>query len=78
MLYTLQNDVLTVKVSDIGAEIHSVTRDGCEYIWVGDAAFWSSHAPWLFPVCGRFLKLNTSQMARPMKFLAMALSAKHP
>lgn len=56
MLYTLQNDVLTVKVSDIGAEIHSVVRDGCKYIWVGDAAFWSSHAPLLFPVCGRFFE----------------------
>ena len=56
MLYTLQNDVLTVKVSDVGAEIHSVERDGCEYIWVGDPAFWSSHAPLLFPVCGRFFE----------------------
>ena len=56
MLYTLQNDILTVQVSDIGAEIHSVCRDGCEYIWVGDSAFWSSHAPLLFPVCGRFFE----------------------
>ena len=56
MLYTLQNDILTVKVSDIGAEIHSVKRGDCEYIWVGDPAFWSSHAPLLFPVCGRFFE----------------------
>ncbi|MBQ3014966.1 MAG: aldose 1-epimerase family protein [Clostridia bacterium] len=56
MLYTLQNDKLTVKVSDIGAEIHSVKREDCEYIWVGDPAFWSSHAPLLFPVCGRFFE----------------------
>lgn len=56
MLYTLQNDKLTVKVSDIGAEIHSVRREDCEYIWVGDPAFWSSHAPLLFPVCGRFFE----------------------
>ena len=56
MLYTLQNDVLTVQVSDIGAEIHSVVRDGCEYMWVGDPAYWSSHAPLLFPVCGRFFE----------------------
>ena len=56
MIYTLQNDILTVQVSDIGAEIHSVKRDGCEYIWVGDPAFWSSHAPLLFPVCGRFFE----------------------
>lgn len=56
MLYTLQNDKLTVKVSDVGAEIHSVKREDCEYIWVGDPAFWSSHAPLLFPVCGRFFE----------------------
>ena len=56
MLYTLQNDKLTVKVSDVGAEIHSVKREDCEYVWVGDPAFWSSHAPLLFPVCGRFFE----------------------
>ena len=56
MLYTLQNDILTVQVSDIGAEIHSVKRGDCEYMWVGDPAFWSSHAPLLFPVCGRFFE----------------------
>lgn len=56
MLYTLQNDKLTVQVSDVGAEIHSVKRGDCEYIWVGDAAYWSSHAPLLFPVCGRFFE----------------------
>ena len=56
MLYTLQNDVLTVQVSDVGAEIHSVKRGDCEYIWVGDPAYWSSHAPLLFPVCGRFFE----------------------
>ena len=56
MLYTLQNDILTVQVSDFGAEILSVKRGECEYIWVGDPAFWSSHAPLLFPVCGRFFE----------------------
>ena len=56
MLYTLKNDLLTVQVSDIGAEIHSVRRADCEYIWVGDPAYWSSHAPLLFPVCGRFFE----------------------
>ena len=56
MFYTLQNDKLTVKVSDVGAEIHSVRREDGEYIWVGDPAFWSSHAPLLFPVCGRFFE----------------------
>jgi len=53
MLYTLTNELLTVTVSDYGAEVVSITRrdDGCEYIWQGDDRFWTEHAPWLFPIC---------------------------
>ena len=54
MLYTLKNQKLTVTVSDIGAELHSVTGNGCEYIWVGNPDIWSFKAPLVFPVCGRF------------------------
>ncbi len=54
MLYTLKNQELTVQVSDMGAELHSVKRGDCEYIWVGDPAFWNCQAPLVFPVCGRF------------------------
>ena len=54
MLYTLKNEALTVVVSDTGAELHSVKRGDCEYIWVGDPEFWSFKAPLVFPVCGRF------------------------
>lgn len=54
MLYTLKNDILTVTLSSLGAEIRSVKRGGCEYIWQGDPAFWSGQCPVVFPICGRF------------------------
>ena len=54
MLYTLKNSNLTVAVSDVGAELHSVKRGDCEYIWVGNPEFWSFKAPLVFPFCGRF------------------------
>lgn len=54
MVYFLKNDILTVEVSDKGAEIISVKgADSYEYIWVGDKQYWAGHAPLMFPICGR-------------------------
>ncbi len=53
MLHTLKNNTLTVEISDIGAEIFSVKKDGCEYIWQRDEKYWAGCAPIMFPVCGR-------------------------
>lgn len=60
MLYTIKNDILTVEVSDRGAELYSVKRGECEYIWVGDEKFWEGRAPLCFPVCGRFYETKYS------------------
>ena len=52
MLYTIQNEFLTVKIESVGAELHSIRhQNGCEYLWQGDPAYWGEHAPWLFPIC---------------------------
>lgn len=56
MIYTLKNDGLTVEISDLGGEVQSVKKDGCEYVWQGDPTFWASRAPLLFPICGRFFE----------------------
>lgn len=54
MDYTIQNDFLTVTVSDLGAELMSVkTKDGHEYLWQGDEKYWAGRAPIMFPICGR-------------------------
>ena len=54
MIYTLKNDILTVEVNSVGAELYSAKRDGVEYVWQGDERYWGDRAPMLFPICGRF------------------------
>ncbi|MBQ8145986.1 MAG: aldose 1-epimerase family protein [Clostridia bacterium] len=54
MKYTIQNEFLTVVISDLGAEIMSVKDSGGhEYLWQGDEKYWSGRAPIMFPICGR-------------------------
>lgn len=51
---SIKNEHYTISVSTLGAELVSVKgADGFEYIWQNNADFWDSHAPILFPVCGR-------------------------
>lgn len=55
-MITIQNQHMTVTVSEKGAELQSIRRaDGTEYLWQGDPAFWNRHAPVLFPFCGRLI-----------------------
>ena len=53
MEYTLENEFLTVKVSTTGGVLTSIqSKDGLEYLWQGDPAYWANQAPLLFPICG--------------------------
>ncbi len=54
MIYTIKNENLTVEINSLGAEIHSVKGNGCEYMWQGNPEFWAGRAPIMFPICGRF------------------------
>ncbi|MBQ9162516.1 MAG: aldose 1-epimerase family protein [Clostridia bacterium] len=47
----LKNQFITVKISERGAELKSLTCGGVEYIWQGDAKFWGSSCPIVFPIC---------------------------
>ena len=55
MSVKLENDNITVVISEMGAELTSVTNkeSGLEYMWTADPNFWGRHAPNLFPVVGR-------------------------
>lgn len=53
MNYTIKNDKLTVEISDLGAEMMSIKKDNCEYLWQGDSTYWAGRACNLFPICGR-------------------------
>ncbi len=42
------------RISTLGAELVSLSRDGKEYLWQGDPAFWAGRSPLLFPNTGSF------------------------
>lgn len=48
----LSNGILTIEVSRHGAELCSIKKDGREYLWQADPAFWKRHSPVLFPIVG--------------------------
>ena len=50
----ISNNQLAVTISPIGAEVQSIkdVNTQCEYLWHGDAQWWSGHSPILFPIVG--------------------------
>lgn len=59
-MITLENDKLKVAVNSRGAELDSLffKETNTEYLWSGDAKYWSKKSPLLFPIVGT-LKQNT-------------------
>ncbi len=51
-MITIKNENLTCSITEIGAEIKSLIKDGTEYMWGADPAFWGKTAPILFPMVG--------------------------
>lgn len=50
---TIKNGFLTVQISNLGAELKSITdKNGEERLWQGDPDWWNGQAPLLFPICG--------------------------
>lgn len=52
-LITIASDQLTARINPLGAELWSLTDTaGREYMTDADPAFWTGHAPLLFPIVG--------------------------
>ena len=53
MVIEIKSDQLTVQFKTLGGALSSIKdREGIEYLWQGDATYWSGQAPVLFPICG--------------------------
>jgi len=53
MVIEIKSEQLTVQFKTFGGALSSIkNRDGVEYLWQGDATYWSGQAPVLFPICG--------------------------
>ena len=55
MIYTIENEYLSVAVEDIGAQLKSIyhKKAKTEFIWQGDPKYWKGRAYNLFPIVGR-------------------------
>lgn len=54
MQATLTNSKITAVIDSHGGELISLrsNKNNLEYLWQGDPAYWSGHAPVLFPIVG--------------------------
>lgn len=48
----ITDGILTASISEKGAELKSLKKDGKELIWCADPAVWGNSCPVLFPLCG--------------------------
>lgn len=48
----LDNGIISVEISNHGAEVKSVIKNGREYMWCADGAYWARTSPVLFPIVG--------------------------
>ena len=55
MIHQLENEYISVKINQLGAELCSYFNKQTEreIIWQGDPKFWKRHAPTLFPIVGK-------------------------
>ena len=51
-MQTLKNEILTIQVSEHGAELQSIRKDDYEYLWQGNPEYWGRRSPVLFPIVG--------------------------
>ncbi len=89
MVYTIQNDYLTIQIEDKGAELWSVKdKSGTEYLWQGAPKYWREKAPNLFPYIarltegkyqlgGKFYEMGIHGFAKKMTFRAEQISESH-
>ncbi|NYE05858.1 galactose mutarotase-like enzyme [Bacillus niacini] len=54
-MIVIENDWLKVNIDRHGAEVRKVThkKNGLDYMWTGDEAYWGRVSPVLFPIVGR-------------------------
>lgn len=52
-MVTIRQDDMEASFAEEGAELVSLKKDGTEYLWNGDPAYWDRHAPILYPFVGR-------------------------
>lgn len=51
----LNNETISIEISNHGAELKSIKKNNIEYLWQGNPKYWKRSSPILFPIVGRLL-----------------------
>lgn len=78
MEYSISNHSLQLVLSDIGAELQSIEKDGREYLWNGDPQYWPERSPILFPYVGRFTEGKYRLGGREYEMEIHGFAKKYP
>ena len=64
--FEIENEILKASVRAYGAELCSLVKKetGEQYLWSGDAKYWTGISPLLFPVVGNFRDSSTAIRGR--------------
>ena len=65
-LSTIAANGLEATVSSQGAQLMSLKKEGCEYLWQGDERWWPRRAPVLFPIVGSIRGDHATSAAGPI------------
>lgn len=52
MVVEIESESVKVQCLQEGAMLHSLVKDGVEYLWQGDPQYWAGQAPVCFPITG--------------------------
>lgn len=58
MIHYIENSYIKIGVKEFGCELTSIINkeNGTEYLWQGDASYWTGQSPILFPIVGRLIE----------------------
>ena len=78
MEYSISNHSLQLVMSNIGAELQSIQKNGREYLWNGDPQYWPERSPILFPYVGRFTEGKYRLGGREYEMEIHGFAKKYP
>ena len=78
MEYSISNHSLQLVLSNIGAELQSIQKNGREYLWNGDPQYWPERSPILFPYVGRFTEGKYRLGGREYEMEIHGFAKKYP
>lgn len=78
MTVHIKSEEISVSCLLEGAMLHSLVKDGVEYLWQGDAKYWAGQAPVCFPITGVLRDSKAVAFGKPCEMKRHGVARIHP